>query len=792
MLDDLPPPSSSASPSASPSAGIAALADAATRLSQLATELGHRDVAEAIRDDAKRRLDDGRVRVVVLGEIKHGKTTLINALLGEALLPVGVTPTTGAVVAIRVDPEQTRTGTYLLAPSGERSELDAERFEALARGKDHDQARRVPELLVDPERLPATLELIDTPGFNDIDRFRAAVSRSELPRADVLVLVLDATQVLSRSELGLIRDAIAAVGGLGDSGARCVLVINRIDLVPEDERARIVEHIRTELKTVIPGELEPYLTDSKTALREPESEAEPARALARLRDELFGLAGRGREILPARARSALLRHARLLGYNAAIQARALRLEHGQIATEIDAVEQAMAERPADLASLRKMIAEAGGRIVEASEERLTKFRAELEEAARAQIHSADINTLTQVVPGAIQDAFLEFVHHESERLRAELEQLTRDVFATCGELARRRLTEATLPLSFRGPGIYVEPPAILIEVGMVALGLVGTVIWYFGNTMTGMVMTIASPLTTVILREKTVRDAREQARDALPEALDRAIEQLRETMGEVVARHGGGLDEHLMLADHALSEQLLDSLRRAEQRLADHERRVAKLLGQPAPTEAPTNAATSDEAGAPDEASEPETSEPESSEPSATEASESESSEPESSATKASEPESSEPSEHEPSEPESSATKASEPEPSESSATEASATKASESSEGSEPEPSEPESSESSATKASEPESSEPSATEPAKPEPSATEDKAAPRRASEDAGEAAPPESGPERLRQRVAAAAQAEFDLLERRLEAIADELESLNLDPEHPPETAPPILH
>jgi small GTP-binding protein len=578
MLDDLPTPPSSTK----------VLTHAAKRLAKLAADLGHHDVAESIREDAKRRLHDGRVRIVILGEIKHGKSTLVNALLGEPLLPVGVTPTTGAVVAIRVDPQQSRTGTYLVSPAGERSELEAERFEALVRGKDHDEAGRTPELLVDAEHLPPTLEIIDTPGFNDIDRFRAAVSRSELPRADVLVLVLDATQVLARSELGLIRDAIAAVGGLDDSGARCLLVINRIDLVPEDERGRIVEHIREGLASVIPGQLEPYLTDAKAALRAATSGAdsgdapEPVRAVFRLREELWGLAGREREILPARARASLLRHAKLLSYNAAIQARAVQLERAKVLEEIAAVEQAMASQATDLASLRKTIAEAGARIVTASEERLASFRAELEEAASAQIHKADIQTLTQVFPGAIQDAFLDFVQHESERLRLELEQLTRDVFSTCGELARRRLGEATLPLGFRGPGVYVEPPKIIIEVAMLALGLVGTVIWYLGNTMTGMIMTIASPLTTVILREKTVRDARVQAREALPAALDRAIGDLRGVVGAVVERHGEALDEHLMLADRALSEQLLDGLRRAEQRLATHEARVTEQAAKDA------------------------------------------------------------------------------------------------------------------------------------------------------------------------------------------------------------------
>lgn len=608
-----------------PSTPTARLASLAQRLGALARELGHDDLALTIQADARRRLDDGRVRVVVLGEIKHGKSSLINALLGAALLPVGVTPTTGAVVAVRVDPdrEAARTGTFMLAADGSREPLERARFDALARGRKvaiepaaNDQPapgsepaanqpaanqgeaageavgesleQGTPELLVEPERLPTTIELIDTPGFNDMAKFRAAISRSELPRADVLVLVLDATQVLSRSELVLIRDTLAAVGGLGASGARCELVINRIDLVPEDERARVVEHLREQLRDVLPGELEPYSTNAKLALREPNDPSPAVQAVAALRAKLFALAGESKQILPARARAALLRNARLLGYNATIQARALHLERQTIAKEITAVEQAMRDAARDLEQLRKRIGEAGGRIRMASDQRQAAFRRELEEAAKLEIAKADIHNLTQVVPGAIQDAFLEFVRGESERLRGELDELTREIFATHGELARRRLFEATLPLGFRGPGLYVEPPAILIEVGMLALGVVGTVLWYFGSAMTGMIMTVASPIATVILREKTVRDARAQAVRVLPEALDAAATSLAAAVGQVVATHGEQLDEHLMLADRALGEQLVASLRMAERRLDAHEGKLvaSKMIRKDEPDDA--------------------------------------------------------------------------------------------------------------------------------------------------------------------------------------------------------------
>lgn len=590
-MQDAPAPDSPSSAPRPPRL-VGQLRDSAERLASLAEAFGQASLAVVIRDDARRRLDDGRVRAVVLGEIKHGKSSLINALLGEPALPIGVTPTTGAVISIRAASGKDREflGPQLVDEAGARKPLTAEAFEPLAKGKQPVADGGVLEVVVKAGRLPQTLELIDTPGFNDIAKFRAALSRSELPRADVLVVVLDATQVLSRSELELLRDAIAALGGIQAdrrSGARCLLVINRIDLVPEPERPKIVAHLRAELANVLPGDLEPFSTDSKTALREPQTDRPEVRAVAELREELFSLAGDSRSILPARARTAMLRQAKLLAYNATIQARALHLERSEISEEIDRVEQAMRGSERDLAKLRADIPAASARVVVACGERLTKFRADLEEAARAQIHKADIQTLTQVVPGAIQDAFLDFVGQERDRVQAELEQLTRDVLATHGELAQRRLVEATLPLGFRGPGLYVEPPTVLIEVGTLALGLAGTIIWYFGSTMTGMIMTIASPLTTVILREKTIRDAREQARAALPEALDGAIEQLRQATADVAAEHARALDEHLVLADHALAEQLTAALRRAELRLGEHEARLTALAAaaKPAPAE---------------------------------------------------------------------------------------------------------------------------------------------------------------------------------------------------------------
>ena len=73
-----------------------ALTGALTELAALGTDADRERIA-ALRD----RLDAARLRVLVAGEAKRGKSTLINALLGRAVLPTGVTPLTAVATTVR-------------------------------------------------------------------------------------------------------------------------------------------------------------------------------------------------------------------------------------------------------------------------------------------------------------------------------------------------------------------------------------------------------------------------------------------------------------------------------------------------------------------------------------------------------------------------------------------------------------------------------------------------------------------------------------------------------------------
>src|SRR5690348_1592628 len=70
---------------------------ALTELSDVADGLGAKSLKERVDRDLVKKLEEDRFHLVVVGEFNHGKTSFVNALLGETVLPVGVTPTTAAI-----------------------------------------------------------------------------------------------------------------------------------------------------------------------------------------------------------------------------------------------------------------------------------------------------------------------------------------------------------------------------------------------------------------------------------------------------------------------------------------------------------------------------------------------------------------------------------------------------------------------------------------------------------------------------------------------------------------------
>jgi GTP-binding protein EngB required for normal cell division len=227
------------------------LACAATYLGELWPERGSYVARLA---ELRTRLVEQRLQIAVLGQFKRGKSTFLNALLGEPLLPTGVLPLTTVPTFIRWGPEPGIAVTYLdgrteKSPVTEAAHITGELFRLVTEeGNPHNQAKisRV-DLSFPASVLGNGIVLIDTPGIGSTLQHNTDTALGVLPVCDAGFFVLSADPPVTPVELEYLDRVRANV-------ARLFFILNKVDYLSEGERVAAVEFLRHSLCAHMPAE----------------------------------------------------------------------------------------------------------------------------------------------------------------------------------------------------------------------------------------------------------------------------------------------------------------------------------------------------------------------------------------------------------------------------------------------------------------------------------------------------------------------------------------------------------
>lgn len=179
------------------------------------------------------------LRIAIFGPFNYGKSTLLNALLGEKALPIDLIPTTGAAIRVCYGPQlQTRIS---LASSQEIVESGTDILKQYAILDDN---RRMREDVVSVEvRCPHPLlqtgvELLDLPGTNDREA-QDALAKEKLLTADVVIQMLDGRKLMTLGEREHLRDWLL------DRGIESVVfVVNFLNLLDPDDQKQVMNRMR--------------------------------------------------------------------------------------------------------------------------------------------------------------------------------------------------------------------------------------------------------------------------------------------------------------------------------------------------------------------------------------------------------------------------------------------------------------------------------------------------------------------------------------------------------------------
>ncbi len=308
QFDAFTPSTRPDTPGGSDQSELYQLSDQLTRLTAATPELSDlsAEATQATTDF------DQPLLVTVMGEFSCGKSTFVNAFIGDEAAPTGITPTTATINVVKYGREPSGR---ILYQDGRVETLGWSTLLPVLRDIDADKARRIrtAEILLPLEQLER-VSIVDTPGLNSILPEHEAVARGFIKRADAVVWLFTAQQAGKKSE----RDALESIRR---EGARILGVLNKTDQLSEDEVSEVLAHVQQEL-----GELVEVVVpfSARLAFERQRTEDGPdgnwsglsraleerffaqARAIKRQMCDrrIFGLLGRATDRLEARRQSA--------------------------------------------------------------------------------------------------------------------------------------------------------------------------------------------------------------------------------------------------------------------------------------------------------------------------------------------------------------------------------------------------------------------------------------------------------------------------------------------------------
>ncbi len=190
----------------------------------------------------------GKLKVAFAGKFSSGKSSIINALLGEDTLPTAVTPTTALPTQITYIPNAGTEAVYIIDRDGKIIPIGVNLLKEIKHEHLDDFQGKILQYIVDlvvishPSKILKDNVIIDTPGYNpssnNIDR---ELSLKALKESDLIFWVMDIEDGdISKDALELIKEELV--------GKELYVIVNKADRKPPSGREKVKKKVTQTLR----------------------------------------------------------------------------------------------------------------------------------------------------------------------------------------------------------------------------------------------------------------------------------------------------------------------------------------------------------------------------------------------------------------------------------------------------------------------------------------------------------------------------------------------------------------
>lgn len=199
-------------------------------------------------EDLKTKLHEGCFYLSVLGQFKRGKSTLLNAILGERILPDSIIPITAVPTLIQIGPKRSLRVYY--RNSGKTTEFTTENLAEIREIlSQYVTEKENPGNLKDIDYVTLThpagilegITLIDTPGIGSTNIHNTDMTISFLPKSDAALFILSTDPPITEKELEFLKQVREKVD-------KILFVLNKTDYLSYDDIQTSIYFMKQVLK----------------------------------------------------------------------------------------------------------------------------------------------------------------------------------------------------------------------------------------------------------------------------------------------------------------------------------------------------------------------------------------------------------------------------------------------------------------------------------------------------------------------------------------------------------------